>query len=62
MREDTYLDNMKAPRYVAGLAFSPLKGLKLALEAKEPMVQPFYVLRYLALTPAFFERRKHRLS
>jgi hypothetical protein len=62
MQQSTYLDNMRAPRYVAGLAFSPLKGFKLAVEAKEPMVQPFYVLRYLALTPTFFERRKRRLS
>ena len=62
MREDTYLDNMRAPRYVAGLAFSPLKGFKLALETREPVVQPFYVLRYLAMAPTFFERRKRRLS
>jgi hypothetical protein len=62
MQQNTYLDNMRAPRYIAGLAFSPLKGFKLALEAREPMVQPFYALRYLALTPTFFKRRKRRLS
>jgi hypothetical protein len=61
MRVDAYLDNMRTIRYISGLAFSPLKGFKLAVETREPTVQPFYVLRYLALTPTFFERRKRRL-
>lgn len=61
MRENTYLDNMRMPRYFAGLAFSPLKGFKWALEAKEPTVQLLYVLRSIALTPTFLQRRQRRL-
>jgi hypothetical protein len=60
-QESTYLDKMRTYRYLAGLAFSPLKGLKLAIETKEPQVQLLYILRKLALTPAFFQRKQRRL-
>jgi hypothetical protein len=61
-REKSFLDNMSTYRYLGGLAFSPLKGLRLAFEAKEPTVQLFYVLRSLALTSTFFQRRQRRLD
>jgi hypothetical protein len=59
-RENTYLDRMSTYRYLAGLAFSPFKGLKLALATNEPEVQLLLVLRKMALTPTFFQRKQRR--
>jgi hypothetical protein len=60
-QEDTYLDRMSTSRYLAGLAFSPFKGLKLALATHEPEVQLLLILRKMALTPIFFQRKQRRL-
>ena len=59
-QENTYLDRMSTYRYLAGLAFSPLKGFKWALATNEPEVQLLLVLRKMALTPTFFRRKQHR--
>lgn len=59
-QENTYLDKMSTYRYLAGIAFSPLKGFKLALATNEPEVQLLLVMRKLALTPTFFQRKRRR--
>ena len=59
-QEKTYLDRMSTSRYLAGLAFSPLKGMKMALATNEPEVQLLFILRKMALTPTFFQRKQRR--
>lgn len=59
-QENTYLDRMSTYRYLAGLAFSPFKGLKMAITTNEPQVQLLLMLRKLALTPTFFKRKKRK--
>jgi len=61
-RENTYLDNMRTYRYFVILAFSPVQGFRYALKTNEPTVQLLYMLRSLALTSTFFQRRQRRLN
>jgi glycosyltransferase involved in cell wall biosynthesis len=60
IQENTYLDEMRTYRYLAGLAFSPFKGLKMALATNEPEVPLLLVLRKMALTTTFFQRKQRR--
>jgi len=57
-RQRTDIDNMSLLRYFAGVAASPLKGFTLSITSKEPIVQFFYPLKRLALTPTYFRRRQ----
>jgi glycosyltransferase involved in cell wall biosynthesis len=57
-QEASYLDGIGAARFLAGVAYSPINGLKLTLATREPEVQLLHIFRKLALVPVFFERKK----
>jgi glycosyltransferase involved in cell wall biosynthesis len=48
-KQRTYVDKLTRIRYLASIAFSPIKGFSLAVKVREPQVLILHIVRSLAL-------------